>query len=117
MVFTFSTKITNPDDSSVQCSNCAKQKKAGVLSRAQLHLTTPLLKHAQDAERPHIHDIRREQVATYLKDMLHWNVGLFFLFYLLLVSSPSTINVGVWSSPRYCGSAPSNFRNGWDWQA
>jgi hypothetical protein len=46
--------------------------KAGILSRAQLHLTSPLVKHALDSERMHIGNITREQVAVYLKDMLHW---------------------------------------------
>jgi hypothetical protein len=122
MVYTFSTQIANEDDSSGRCANCAKQKTAGILSRAQLHLTSPLVKHALDSERVHIRNLTREQVAGYLKDMLQWkavDVSRFYVLLILLTSCKKKSNVGIWSSPRHSCLSPSDqdFRNGWDWQA
>jgi hypothetical protein len=55
-----------------QCSNCTNQKDAGVLSKAQVPITIPLLRLALDDGVDQINHLGSREVTPYLIQKLHW---------------------------------------------
>lgn len=53
------------------CGNCEEQKKAGTLAQAQIHLTSVLLRHVMDENRP-LESLVEEEVERYLVEKLEW---------------------------------------------
>lgn len=54
------------------CQNCVDQRKAGVLSRAQVVLTTKLISQANNPDITDINSMHHEEVERYLVKHLEW---------------------------------------------
>ncbi|KAL2845414.1 common central domain of tyrosinase-domain-containing protein [Aspergillus pseudoustus] len=70
-VYTFSSNL-EPDANGSQCHNCLEQKSAGVLSTAQIPLTSAILKAAKQPDKTGLHSILPEEVESYLASYLTW---------------------------------------------
>lgn len=57
------------------------------MSTAQIHITVPLLKHAQDPSKPDIDKLTPEAVTQYLTDNLHWKA---------MVKAPFLLYLSIW---------------------
>ncbi|KAH0556698.1 hypothetical protein GP486_005511, partial [Trichoglossum hirsutum] len=71
-VYTFSSNLE--PRSNAGCDNCEEQKASGVLSKAQIHITSVLLGHALN---PGIHGISSlvpDDVKGYLTAQLNWRI-------------------------------------------
>jgi tyrosinase len=69
-VFTFSSGVELNNNTG--CQNCIDQRKAGRLSKAQIPITSVLLKHAGNPAISAISKIIPGQVEDYLTKNLHW---------------------------------------------
>jgi hypothetical protein len=71
-VYTFSSQVEQTASASAGCRNCAEQKKKGVLSTAQVPITSALLSVAKNPDIPQIQSLEPEGVENYLTTNLHW---------------------------------------------
>ena len=71
-VYTFSSRLEHEAPESAGCQNCAAQKKKGVLSTAQVPITSPLLSTAKNPQIPQLQSLEPEGVESYLTANLHW---------------------------------------------
>src|SRR5271169_4260034 len=71
-VYTFSSGVEQTASATAGCRNCAEQKKKGVLSTAQVPITSALLSIAKNPEIPQLQSLEPEGVENYLTTNLHW---------------------------------------------
>jgi tyrosinase len=69
-VYTFSSPVELQNES--HCENCIAQKASGVLSKAQIPITSVLLNHALDENRHAIETLKPADVNHYLISQLEW---------------------------------------------
>jgi tyrosinase len=81
-VYTFSSSL-ELRDTATQCGNCLAQKKQGILSTAQVPITSALLSHARNPDIPALNSLEPEAVENYLVEHLTWRaVAVNFLIIL-----------------------------------
>src|SRR3954469_11508217 len=72
-VYTFSSQLEVAEGSSSGgCRNCAEQKKNGVLSTAQVPITSALLSTAKNPDIPQLQSLEPQGVENYLTTNLQW---------------------------------------------
>lgn len=72
-IYTFGGMTASTDDEP-GCANCSAQQAAGVLSRAQVPITIPLLSLADNEDFATFNDVKRDTIEPYLKKHLHWKI-------------------------------------------
>jgi hypothetical protein len=78
------------ESSSGGCRNCAEQKKKGVLSTAQVPITSALLSTAKNPDIPQLQSLEPQGVENYLTTNLQWiavQVSFFFTSFLACMYS------------------------------
>ena len=71
-VYTFSSQLELEGQGN--CQNCVEQRKAGILSRAQLILTEKLINQANDTTVQEINSLEPDEVEDYLTKHLSWKI-------------------------------------------
>lgn len=69
-IYTFSSSLELTGRG--KCQSCIDQKKAGVLSKGQIVLTTKLIGQANNPDIRDINSLNRDEVERYLTDNLRW---------------------------------------------
>jgi len=101
-VNTFSTSLELGGDSPA-CENCKQQKKAGVLSAAQIPISNKLLRLAANPNFSELSSVKEDEIEVYLEQNLVWGV--------VNVSCPTLMERfggNKWSKKRYSNGCLRN---------
>ena len=110
-VYTFSSQLEVAEgSSSAGCRNCAEQQKKGVLSTAQVPITSALLSTAKNPDIPQLQSLEPQGVENYLTANLQW-IAVEVSFYSISFLRACTLSLTTSPYPKFlywtCANSPN----------